>query len=394
LEALGIDVPVKPSPTVPNKMIPAVAKSDESLTALLSHPDEKVVKLVEGRLAAKSTIGESRAARMIAYGTDMLLPIYLSYCGAHTMRWTGGDKFNPQNFKQAQKTGGELRKCIIAPNGYQLVVVDASQIEARITAWFAGQEDLLEDFRLKRDPYCAFASKAYGRPITKEDKEERFVGKTCVLGLGYGMGGAKLQTTILSQSVSQGLQPIRLSLDVCYGLVSVYRRMNYYIPTTWAWLNDRAILSMLRGNNLEIKGVRFDENAVQMPNGLCLHYPGLSGTVTRGMGTGFFEGLGDHEGIADASYLTFKGRNKLYGGLLLENIVQCLARIFIAEVMKKVAQVYRVVMSTHDEIAALVPTAKAAEALEWIIGLMSTPPSWAPDLPCAAEGGYDRSYSK
>jgi len=394
LEELGIDVPKKPSPTVSGKMIPAVAKSDEALTALLAHPDEQVVKLVEGRLAAKSTIGESRALRLIKYGTGMNLPIYLSYCGAHTMRWSGGDKLNPQNFKQAQKLGGALRSCIMAPDGHVLVVVDASQIEARFTAWLAGEEELLEDFRLKRDPYCAFASKAYGRPVTKADKEERFVGKTCVLGLGYGMGGAKLQTTILAQSTNQGLDPVRLPLDVCYTLVSVYRQMNSKIARMWGWLNDYGIRYMIEGENVEWKCLKFMQDAVEMPNGLKLQYPGLDGHITEKEGTGFFADMGRHAAVMDASYLTFKGRSKIYGGLFLENIIQCLARIKIGESMRKIAKRYRVVMSSHDEIVSVVPIAEAQEGLYWMLEQVSTPPVWAPDIPLAAEGGFDQRYSK
>lgn len=395
LEALGIDVPMKPSPSIANKTIPAVAKSDEALQALLSHPDDKVVALVTGRLAAKSTIGESRAARLISYGTAGNLPIYLSYCGAHTMRWSGGDKLNPQNFKQAQKTGGALRRCIVAPDGYEIVVVDAAQIEARVCAWLAEELELLEDFRLGRDPYCAFGSKAYGRPITKQDKEERFVGKTCVLGLGYGMGGAKLQTTVLNQSINQGLTPVRLPLDVCYTLVSVYRSMNVNIANLWRFLNDVGIRAMLEGSDLEFKCIKFIQDAVEMPNGLKLLYPGLDGHIAhKKAGHGFFTGMQDKITVADASYLTFMGRNKIYGGLFLENIVQCLARIIVGDVMRIVAQKYRVVMSTHDEIAALVKIAEVQEALDWIIKLLSIPPSWAPDLPLSAEGSHGVAYSK
>ena len=93
LTALGVTVPTKPSPTIPGKEIPAVAKSDEALQSFLLHPDPKVVALVEGRFAAKSTIGESRAARLIMSGSGGLrLPIYLNYAMAHTLRWSGGDK--------------------------------------------------------------------------------------------------------------------------------------------------------------------------------------------------------------------------------------------------------------------------------------------------------------
>jgi len=394
LEELGVDVPMKPSPSIPNKSIPAVAKSDEALQALLTHPDPRVQKLVEGRLAAKSTIGESRALRMIERGKNkMRLPIYLNYAAAHTFRWTGGDKFNPQNFKQSQKVGGKLREAIIAPPGHVLVVVDSAQIEARLVAWLAGCENDLQAYRDKRDLYCEFATKAYGRPITKADKEERFVGKTCKLGLGFNMGGPKLQVSLLTQSIAQGLDPVRLPLEVCYRLVDTYRKDSKEMPALWKYMNDMGIGAMMSGRPLTYKCITFRKNKIDLPSGLSLLYPGLTGNIVeKGHGRMFREQFA--QSVQDASYISSRARTKLYGGLLTENVVQALARIVVADAMREIAAKYRVVMMTHDEIVFVVKAADGQKALDWAIKVMSTPPSWAPDLPLSAEGGFDVCYSK
>jgi len=393
LEDLGVDVPTKPSPSILKKRIPAIAKSDDALQALLSHPSDQVVKLVAGRLAAKSTIGESRAQRMLDRGSHGSLPIYLAYAGAHTHRWSGGDKFNPQNFKQATKVGGKLREAIIAPPGYVIVVVDSSQIEARIVAWLAEEEWILDAFRNKRDLYCEFAEKAYGRTITKADKEERFVGKTCVLGLGFGMGGPKLQVTLLTQSISQGLDPVRLPIEVCYRLVTTYRSECQKIVDLWKYFNDAGISTMLADDKeLDYKCLTFTKSKLHLPNGLALLYPGIRADIIK-KGSKFFKGE-VAESISDASYFGNKTRNKLYGGLLTENAVQALARIVVADAMRVVSERYRVVMMSHDEISFLAPEAEAQEAYDFAVSTMITPPSWAPDLPLAAEGGWDVCYSK
>lgn len=399
LEVLGIDVPTKPSPTVKDAhgnptRIPAIAKSDEALQALLFHPDLKISALVAGRLAAKSTMGESRAARMLLRGEGgMKLPIYLSYFGAHTGRWSGGDKFNPQNFKHAHKVGGKLKEAIIAPPGYEIVKADSAQIEARIVAWLFGEEWILQAFRDGRDIYCEFGSDLYNREITKADTEERFVSKTAVLGLGFGMGGPKFQVTVLVKSIEQGLSPVRLPPEVCYLVVTKYRDKCRRIVDGWRFINDNGIGAMLSGIRLEHKCVAFEKGRVELPNGLALLYPGITANVVKKGGSGFFKGVVS-EAVHDASYFGAGARNKLYGGLLTENIVQALARIIVANQMLLVAERYRVVAMEHDAIVALAPAATAQEAQDWMTGIMSVSPHWAPDLPLAAEGWHNVSYSK
>jgi DNA polymerase I-like protein with 3'-5' exonuclease and polymerase domains len=176
LVALGVEPPKKISLTTGKETF-AFAKTDEGMTALLEHENEEVQLLAAARLGVKSSIEESRTKAFLGIAERGSLPVPLNYFGAqNTGRFGGSDGLNLQNLPR----GGELRKSIVAPEGHVLVVSDFSSIEARMIARLAGQEDLLEQFRGGADIYCEFASRVYGRKITKEDKKERFLGKVCL----------------------------------------------------------------------------------------------------------------------------------------------------------------------------------------------------------------------
>lgn len=172
LREVGVEPPTKVSPTT-GKETYAFAKTDEEFKALLDHPDERVQTLVSARLGLKTSIEETRTQAFLEVAERGKLPIFLNYYGAvNTSRFSGGEKLNLQNLPR----GGALRQSIIAPEGYSIVACDSSQIEARTLAWFAGQEDLLDDFRRNADVYSIFASKVFGHEV---NPKERFVGKTC-----------------------------------------------------------------------------------------------------------------------------------------------------------------------------------------------------------------------
>jgi hypothetical protein len=149
LESLGVDPPVKMSNST-GELTYAFAKNDLGFQELLDHDDDRVVALVEARLATKSTIGETRALRMLEF-VGMPMPIAYNYCGAHTTRWSGANKVNAQNFARIVRDGagkilpetGRLRRSIMAPPNHVLVVSDSAQIEARTLAWLAGQDDIV-----------------------------------------------------------------------------------------------------------------------------------------------------------------------------------------------------------------------------------------------------------
>lgn len=400
LQSLGITPPKKMSK--PNKHgirkeTYALSKADEDFTDLLIHPDPRVVALVKGRLAAKSTIGETRAARLLRSGARrMRLPVYLNYCGAHTTRWSGGDKLNYQNMKKT----GRLREAILAPPGSVLVSVDSSQIEARIVAWLADEKWLLQAFRDGADPYVMFAEDVYGRKIDKRvDKLERFVAKTCVLGLGFQMGATKLQTTVLSQSIIQGLDPVRLDLSVCYGLVNRYRAKNTKIVGLWEFVHNDVIMELalgpcFAGAHKEFKGIEYGREFVRLKDHVALHYPEARCDVLRGAPrTAWSRTVANvAERVENASYRTPGGRTKMYGGMVTENLAQYLARIAVAEQMLVIAARYRVVMMSHDAIVFVAPKAAGQKALDFALKVMQTPPTWAPDLPVTAEGSFGNTY--
>ena len=123
----------------------------------------------------------------------------LKYYGAHTGRWSGLDKVNMQNLPSRDVKKKALKNAILPPKDNVIINVDSSQIEARILVWLSGQDDVVEQFKNNEDVYSNFASKVYGRKIDKRNKTERFIGKTCILGLGYGTGWKKLQDTLKTQ---------------------------------------------------------------------------------------------------------------------------------------------------------------------------------------------------
>lgn len=369
LEARGITVPKKISART-GKPAPAFAKSDQAMLQMRANPLTK--DLIEARIAIKSTIGETRAGRMLKVGDDPL-PVMLNYCGAHTTRWSGGNKMNLQNLPR----GGELRKSVLAPEDYVIVVADSAQIEARVLAWLAKHETLLDLFRTGQDVYKWQAAQVYSKPMESVTKDERFIGKVLTLGLGYGMGGPKLQETLAKGAL--GAEPLAVSLSVCYDWVGGYRRTNEPIEDLWDDMKQ-LLFRMQQGADIVYGPLEITKESIILPSGLALQYPDLKITEDDN-GRGY-------------SYLTLKGRSRIYGGLLTENVVQALARCVVAEQMLAIGKHFRIVTMSHDEIVVVAPKKRADECLTFMIDTMKTPPKWAPDLPLGAEGGWDVMYSK
>ena len=375
-------------------LFPELDPNDQADVIVAAEKSERLQLLVDVRIAVKSTTNITRAARFLEAGRDgMRLPVGYAYYRAHTGRWGGNNKMNMQNLTR----GGELRLSILAYKGHQIAVADSGQIEARVNGWLWDQDDLLAAFRNadtwdkslgvargdKRDAYCRFADDIYGREITTDDKLERFVGKVCVLGLGYQMGAAKLQMTLAKGAL--GGPPVYFSLDECKHIINTYRRRNYKIAAGWK-VCERIIEDMAAGRSGEHKCISWgmDDNGngfILLPNGMCLKYPDLR------------KAQGD-KGWDEWTYQSGDMRKKIYGGLLCENLVQALARIIVATQMLWIDAKYRVVMTTHDEVVTHPKKAQASKCYDWMYRCMTTPLAWCPDIPLAAEGGFDDRYSK
>ena len=315
-----------------------------------------------------------------------------------------------------------LRRSIEAPEGCVIVVRDLSGIEARVLAWLVGQADLVEAFRSGEDVYCLTASDIFGRTVTKKDKLGRTLGKCTVLGAGYGLGFWKFQSMLRVGML--GNPSIMLGADVANALdvnlagflhrnigkvrdsippgvsedthalhcacadkiIRAFRDNKPKIPEFWEQC-QAALGAISRGEETTLGTggcIRTCKEGLILPNGMKIRYTELEGK-TKGRRTEYTILKNRRKGE----------RGKVYGGLVTENIVQALARIILTDAFVEMhRQGIRVVHQVHDEILAVCPVDQAQAVYERMGAIMSKPPAWAPDLPLASEGGWDRVYIK
>jgi len=377
LQSHGVWPPVKISATT-GKETYAFAKSDQEFVALLEHPKEEVQAIVAARIGAKSTLEETRTERFIdiakrgpILGSVRRMPIPLKYYAAHTGRWGGSDKVNLQNLPSRGAEGGKLKRCIVAPRGHVIIDCDSSQIEARVLAWLAGEQTLLGLFRNGEDVYKYMAAQIYNKPFDLVTPEERFIGKTTVLGAGYGMGGEKFQAQLANMGKD-------VDLDMCRHIIKQYRQSNRAISNWWLELNQ-VLQAIMVGKEVAVDKVGLMTTSpmlgIELPNNLFLNYPEL----TKGTNN-------------DLSYMTRAGRNRIYGGKVAENLCQAVARCIIGEQIIEIEKRHRVVLTVHDAVACVVPEDEAQEARAYIEQCMRTSPKWAKDLPLNCESGMARTY--
>lgn len=372
LEFHGVVVPMKVSPAN-GKQTFAFAKSDEAFKELLEHENIQVQAIVAARLGVKSTLEETRTERFINIADRGTLPIPLRYYAAHTGRWGGDDKVNMQNLPRKSP----LKKAMRAPDGYLLVDCDSSQIEARTLAWLAEQDDLVAAFDAGEDVYKIMASAIYGKSVEEITEQERFVGKTTILGAGYGMGAAKFKAQLKTFGVD-------MELSECEYIINVYRETYPMIPRLWKQAG-RALNALMAGQTAPFGRddvLVVDADGIKLPNGLYIKYPRLR-----------TQAQGDRQEMV---YDTKKGRatipTRIYGGKAVENVCQALARIVIGEQMLMVARKLPVVMTVHDAVGALVKIDEADAGRTFVEQCMRIRPKWALGLPLNCESKIGASY--
>jgi DNA polymerase I-like protein with 3'-5' exonuclease and polymerase domains len=388
LKELGVEPPTKTSLRT-GKEAYALAKNDEGFIELTESEDTFIQHLCAVRLGTKSTIEESRIERFIEIGrrNKSRLPIPLKYYGAHTGRWAGSDKVNFQNLPSRDKKKKTLKNAVIAPEGYMVINCDSSQIEARVLAWLAGQDDVVKAFAEGRDVYSEFATKIYNKPISKENPIERFVGKTCILGLGYGTGAKKLQHTLKTQPPGAVITE-----EQAKDYVGIYRKENDKIIALWSEC-DKYLEKLIDWPNNEDGTPAVDyflgkqscvsatPEGILLPNNFFIHYPDIKNVT-------------DEDEKSRIVYQSRKGEASIWGGSVVENVVQALARCVIGEQMLLIAERYRPALTVHDAVVCVVPEDEVEEANDFIIKCMNTRPKWASGLPITCESSYGRSYGE
>ena len=381
LQDLHIPVPMKTSPTT-EKETYALAKTDAGFIELQESDNPVLQELCAVRLGTKSTIEESRIQRFIDVGErhQGLLPIPLKYYGAHTGRWSGSDKVNFQNLPSRDAKKKALKNAILPPEDHVILNVDSSQIEARILVWLAGQDDQVELYREGKDVYCDFASRVYKKTITKKNKKERAVGKTCILGLGYGTGHVKLKGVLKLNA------RIEVNKAESKRIVDLYREVNDEVVKLWgdcdialrdiaSWPSDRKPYYLGSGKCLIV-----DPKGIKLPNGLYITYPDLQ--------------LTSNEPDSGYEYKSRRGTISIWGGAVVENVVQALARIVIGEQMIEINKKHRPVLTVHDAVVCVSPKDTAQDTLDYVMNIMNKAPTWAEDLPIACEGAYGDNYGE
>jgi DNA polymerase len=277
----------------------------------------------------------------------------------------------------------------MAQDGYQIATADSSQIEARVLCALAGQEDVLQMFRDGIDTYCTLASVIYGFEVNKIDHEvERFVGKTARLGLGFGMGGPKFCDTM--RSGSQGPKVDMRIEEANHIVYDVFRPTHRDIVDLWGAANEAWLPHMLMGvGQLHFGPLIIERGNILLPNGMRLHYPNLR-----------YDPDPRSENRGQWTYFDGKMRVKIYGGKLVENVVQALARIIILYMGLEIDEwllmnkAGKVVHSVHDETVAAVLKELVAEYEAATTEIMRRPPIWMPNLPLDLEIKVGPRYEK
>ena len=387
LESQGVPVPMKISKTT-EKPAPALAKTDEDFLALLEHDNELVAAAAEARLGVKSTILETRIEAFMAAGdaVDGLLPIPLHWAGADTTwRWSGW-AYNPQNLSRIDpskpKPSDALRKSMMAPKGYKVIVADLSGIELRANHFLWQVQSSMDLYRAspdKADLYKEFASNLYVVPLEAVTKQQRHIGKLAHLGLGFGA------SALTFSKIAKLMGGVDMTLEEAKTVVYKWRQAYREIATGWRTCHE-SLTDIHDGK----------ERAID-PWGLCLtckqgiilntghnhiiRYPGLHEEVSDENKAEWWYGQGRH-------------RARVYGGKVDENLAQALARDVIAdsalEFKKRTGLLPKLMV--HDELVYIVPEREAETMLAEVQSIMRTPPRWWPELVTWSEGDVADTY--
>jgi len=387
LIARGVAPPTKISPATGEEAW-AFSKQDVEFMDLLEHDDPDVVALVEARLGNKTSIAESRIDRLINIGRRGKFPVPLAYAGAMTTkRWGGTDKINIQNFPKK----GDIRKAIRAPDGFFMVVGDLSQIELRANAWQSGQQEILDEMiRPGGDPYSSMGTEVYGYEVKKSTHPlERFVGKTAVLGCGYGCGAPKFQTMLKVAARRDRITLPDESLPFAERVVATYRKKNAKISSFWRAAND-IIPKLAAGMTGDLGPYSYLGGRLFLPNGQFLYYPNLRRE--------------NNEWVYDKR----KGRStittRLYGAKLVENITQAASRLPMCDAIEQLWTTHgkwcRPVFTVHDEVVTIWhKSVPAGEAVAIVKHALTNPVNPAlksafAGLPLAAEVEHGMTYGE
>lgn len=382
----------------------------KTVKGLLTETDGEVLEVLKLRLLMAKTSVKKYEAIERSICSDGRVHGLLQFYGANrTGRWAGrlvqvqnlpqnhipdlelarslvkGQRFEDLDllYDSTPEVLSELIRTAFVPKpGCRFIVADFSAIEARVLAWFAGEQWRLDTFVEGGDIYCASASKMFGVPVVKHGMNGhlRQKGKIAELALGYG--GAVGALTSMG-ALDMGLQEEELQ-----PLVSQWRNSNPHITKFWWDVDAAAVKAVKERTEVAMGKLCFTYRSgilfVTLPSGRKLSYIKPRMTQNRfGRESLSYEGVGESKKWM---------RIETYGPKLVENIVQATARDLLAQAMLRLRNKgFEIVMHIHDEAVLEVP--EDVSGVEEICQIMSEQPDWAAGLPLRADG-YECAFYK
>lgn len=386
--------------------IPALAQADDGCKWLLAHTNPNVKHLMQARQAVKSwPLHMARIDNMErqanANGGNLRTP--LNYYAGHTGRWGGAEGINEHNLGGRGRTGagidpliGQMRELLCALAGCVLGIGDSAQIEARILAWLAGQNDLLQEFAEGKSPYCTLAATLFGKKVWKPTDEEKKTpegkimavqygfGKDSILGCGYGMGADKFYQRCLQ---NPSLRPLfdsgQYDRKFIERLIKTYRTTYKHIPEYWTHV-ERVFKQCIKFSHLKptVGPLEFSchgsEVHLKLPSGRVLYYRHCrvdkKGTIKYHWGS-------------------------LWGGSITENIVQSVARDLLGYWILECERFnLPVTLHVHDEIVCMIKKSTndmyQKLQLKRLNDIFCSLPDWAEGLPVGAKVKESEVYCK
>jgi DNA polymerase len=387
----------------------------ETVAKLLARQDipDKIRRVLELRRQGSLT-SVAKYEKMLEVQKNARIRNTLVYHGASTGRFASRGGLNLQNLARPHLDGKDLdraverllvrgeggtmdelsslvRSAIKAPYGHVFVDADFSSIENRVASWIAGQRDKVELFRQGLDEYKVFASKSlYRVPYEEVTKDMRQIAKSAVLGCMFGQGSKGLV------AYAEGMG-VTLTDAQSEQAVKAYRDEYARVKESW-YEYERAAVEAIKVLNTTIKSGKVFFKAsksalwMRLPSGrlICWRDPKVEAQLTP------WGEMRDGVTVNNQNTFTRKwGRNKLIGSSIFQSAVQGTARDMLTLAMLRLEQDgFEVVNCIHDEILLLVPEDRGESSLGRVIELMTTPPSWAPEFPLAAEGWVGKRYRK
>ena len=389
LESLGVPTPMKPSPSSPEKQVPALAKTDEAFTDMTEHDNPIVAAAARARLSIKSTLLETRIDKFLTASGLLggMLPVPIKYCGADTTGRDSGEEYNPQNLPRINlkdpKISDALRNCLKAPKDYKVIVADQSGIELRVNhfLWKVPSSMALYQGNAEADLYKAFAAVRYKKDVEDVNKEERQLAKVAQLGLGFGCSWKTFMR------VAKTMGGLDLSPEEAESITEAWRTQYAEIVRGWK-VSGGALARVSEGSEYAVDPwgmVVTCAEGLRLPSGRLIRYPNLRQV----------EGTWP-DGRQRQEWIYADGRHKtgLHGAKVTENIVQALARdtVFDCAIDFYRSTKLRPALRVHDELVYVVPEVESDSLLAELQRIMRTPPKWWPELVVHSEGDSARSY--